>query len=95
MGLVVGVLGRRGAAIELETDDMKMSILSVGRDSTPLVLGGKRTRAAAEDEAFLDNFHTHKRYLTEVRAVSSPSSFFFLLFLSYCFCSLKVLGLQW
>ncbi len=91
----MGVLGRRIAAIELETNDMKMSVLSVGRDSTPLVLGGKRTRAAADDEAFLDNFHTHKRYLTEVRAVSSPSSFFFLLFLSYCFCSLKVLGLQW
>ncbi|CAK9866303.1 unnamed protein product [Sphagnum jensenii] len=49
---------------------MKMSILSVGRDSTPLVLGGKRTRAAADDEAFLDNFHTHKRYLTEVMASS-------------------------
>lgn len=63
-------MGRGGAAIERETNDMKMSILSVGRDSTPLVLGGKRTRAAADDEAFLDNFHTHKRYLTEVMASS-------------------------
>jgi hypothetical protein len=28
-------------------------------------MGGKRRRGA-EDEVFLDNYHSHKRYLTEV-----------------------------
>ena len=27
---------------------------------------GKRSRDASEDEIFLDNFHSHKRYLSEV-----------------------------
>ena len=37
----------------------------MGRDSGSLI-GGKRSRPA-DDEAYFDNFHNHKRYLTEVR----------------------------
>lgn len=40
----------------------------MGRDSGSLI-GGKRSRPA-DDEAYFDNFHNHKRYLTEVMASS-------------------------
>ncbi|KAG0589334.1 hypothetical protein KC19_1G014000 [Ceratodon purpureus] len=40
----------------------------MGRDSGSLI-GGKRSRPA-DDEAYFDNFHNHKRYLTEVMATS-------------------------
>jgi hypothetical protein len=56
----------------------------MGRDSGSLI-GGKRSRPA-DDEAYFDNFHNHKRYLTEVRDsrcfyfVSSPVTVM-------CFCS--------
>lgn len=41
--------------------------ITMGWESKPMV-GGKRRRPAVDDEVYLDNFHTHKRYLSEVRA---------------------------
>lgn len=43
--------------------------ITMGWESKPMV-GGKRRRPAVDDEVYLDNFHTHKRYLSEVMASS-------------------------
>lgn len=44
--------------------------------ATSCSTNGKRSRDPAEDEVYLDNFHSHKRYLSEVFPDTTPLSLF-------------------